>query len=195
MLRGEVKGALTEDGVQMMEGAVEAGEVLRRMTNQLLDVSRLEEGKLPLERSMVDLTEVARDVCASLKTLANKRTLEVVGPSLVRSCDRELVRRVLENMVGNAIKHTPQAGRIQITVGRSTTGARVTVEDDGRGIPAEARDHIFEKFGPVASRGTRAHHSAGLGLAFCKLAIETQGGRVGVEAGAERGSVFWFELP
>ncbi len=69
------------------------------------------------------------------------------------------------------------------------------MEDTGDGIPVEARERIFEKFGAVAARTDRTYHSAGLGLAFCKLAVEAHGGRIGVEAREPRGSRFWIELP
>ena len=72
---------------------------------------------------------------------------------------------------------------------------RVAVHDQGHGVPAEARKKIFEKFGTVEARQESDYHSAGLGLAFCKLAIEAHGGTIGVDPGVPAGSTFWFELP
>jgi K+-sensing histidine kinase KdpD len=106
-----------------------------------------------------------------------------------------LVRRVLENLVSNGIKHTPQGSALAIEVTSRPGRVRVAVRDEGEGVPIEARQRIFEKFGSVAVRKDSTYHSVGLGLAFCKLAIEAHGGTIGVEHATPRGSIFAFELP
>ena len=187
---------LSEQTARDVRTAVAAAETLKRMANDLLDVSRLEEGKMPLVKTPSDLAEIAREVGTALAGLDRTREIAVVAdrePEVL--CDRTIVRRVIENMVNNAIKHTPAGGRIEITVASVPFGIRVTVADEGPGIPAEARRRIFEKFGTVATRQNSLYHSSGLGLAFCKLAVETHGGTIGVEDGDPRGSVFWFALP
>ena len=110
-------------------------------------------------------------------------------------CDGGLVRRVMENLVSNGIKHTPAGSALQISLANVDDRVRVEVRDRGAGVPPDARERIFEKFGTVEGRLERASHSIGLGLAFCKLAIEAQGGTIGVDAGVPAGSRFWFELP
>src|SRR5262249_17980222 len=97
--------------------------------------------------------------------------------------------------LGNGIKHTPSGGRLRIGVEARPGRARLTVRDEGEGVPPEARNRIFEKFGTVAARKDASYHSAGLGLAFCKLAVLAHGGAIGVEAVAPHGSLFWVELP
>jgi K+-sensing histidine kinase KdpD len=114
---------------------------------------------------------------------------------VLTSCDADLIRRVLENLISNGIKHTPAGGRLRISIHRSALSVRVVVQDEGKGVPTEARQRIFEKFGAVAARKDQSYHSVGLGLAFCKLAIEAHGGSIGVEAAQPHGSAFWFELP
>jgi signal transduction histidine kinase len=187
---------LTADAKHDVHEALRAVSVLSRMANELLDVSRLEEGKMPVERQACDLVALSEGVRASWLNVDRERTLELTaeGPVTV-TCDKELVLRVLENLVSNAIKHTPRGGRIGIGVRIERGRARVTVDDDGPGIPAEARARIFEKFSVVEGRRKSPHHSAGLGLAFCKLAIEAHGGTIGVDAPTSGGSRFWFELP
>jgi signal transduction histidine kinase len=179
-----------------LETCTEAATDLNRMTNDLLDVSRLEAGRLPLERSAADLVRIADDVRATILSLDRERTIEMhaPGPVLV-SCDPTLIRRVLENIVANGIKHTPAGSPLRISVTPGDTLVRVSVEDQGPGVPADARERIFEKFGTVTTRNNSYYHSAGLGLAFCKLAIEAHGGTIGVTPAQPRGSVFWFELP
>jgi signal transduction histidine kinase len=93
------------------------------------------------------------------------------------------------------IRHTPAGSRLCISIVSRGRSVRVAVHDKGRGVPPEARAKIFEKFGTVEARHDSTYHSAGLGLAFCKLAIEAHGGAIGVDAGVPAGSTFWFELP
>ncbi len=184
--------AMLED----LREAARAASQVNRMANDLLDVTRLEEGKLPLQAQPIELVALAGQVQASLAVLDPARRIDVAAltPVLVL-CDPDLIRRVIENLVGNAIKHTPAGGHICISVERRGAVARVAVHDEGPGIPPAARSQVFEKFGGITARQARGFHSAGLGLAFCKLAVEAHGGTIGVDAGIPAGSVFWFELP
>jgi signal transduction histidine kinase len=179
-----------------LDAAVESSRVLERMANELLDVSRLEDGKMPIEPAAWNLTQMARDVCASLHALDRQRTIEIDAAQPVHAtCDGGLVRRVLENLVSNAIKHTPPGSPIGISIAGRGDRVRIAVHDEGSGVPPEAREKIFRKFGTVEARHQRTYHSVGLGLAFCKLAIEAQGGTIGVDPRVPGGSTFWFELP
>ena len=188
--------ALGEDSREDLQTATGATEQLTRMVNDLLDVSRLEEGKMPVERGVWDLTRMASEVRAALGTMDRERQIDVESPGAVDvSCDGALVRRIMENLVGNVIKHTPGGTRMCISIARGEGRVRVSVHDEGGGVPPEAREKIFEKFGTVESRHERAYRSVGLGLAFCKLAVEAHGGAIGVEPGVPVGSTFWFELP
>ena len=161
-----------------LDDAMRSAATLNRMADTLLDVSRLESGKMPLRLERWDLASLARDTREALSSMDAERVIEVVadGPVMV-TCDKALVRRVLENLVSNGIKHTPSGGRLRIEVKALPGRARVTVQDEGPGVPPEARERIFEKFGTVEARKDQAYHSAGLGLAFCKLAMEAHGGR------------------
>ena len=195
LLRESAKGALGE-GISDLEAATQSARSLARMASDLLDVSRLEDGKMPLDRSEQDLGAVAADVARALGVLDRERTIELAlekTPPL--RCDGAIVRRILENLVMNAVKHAPVGGRVQISVAPYPGGVRVAVRDDGPGVPVEARRRIFDKFETLAARKEQRYHSAGLGLAFCKLAVEAHGGRIGVDAAEPQGSIFWFELP
>jgi signal transduction histidine kinase len=195
-LEADLGGALADRSMKDLRAAVQGASVLNRMANDLLDVSRLEEGQMPLDRRTNDLAKIAASVRLHLAGLDPTRDIEVEtqGPTET-ACDRGIVERVLENLVSNAIKHTPGGGRIRISVAAGHQRVRVAVRDDGPGVPREARDKIFEKFGTVAVRQARTFHSAGLGLAFCKLAVEAHGGTIGVDNVEPRGSSFWLELP
>jgi signal transduction histidine kinase len=164
-----------------------------RMANDLLDVSRIEEGKLPLQLETCDVAALTSEVAATFADPNRGVVVEECAPAHAH-CDAAIVRRVLENLTSNAIKHTPAGTAIRLNVVQGPTSVRVEVKDNGRGVPPEQRQRIFEKFA-AARRGEGEHHSAGLGLAFCKLAVEAQSGAIGVDANEGGGSVFWFELP
>jgi two-component system sensor histidine kinase/response regulator len=194
-LKGPVAG-LGDESCQDLHAAVESAHTLTRMANELLDVSRLEAGKMPIQRAVWDLAQVACEVRSALQTMDRDRPIDIESTGAVQvNCDGALVRRVLENLVSNGIKYSPAGSRMRISIAGGDDRVRVAVHDEGRGVPPEAREMVFEKFRTIAGRDERASHSAGLGLAFCKLAIEAQGGTIGVEPRAPAGSAFWFELP
>ena len=110
------------------------------------------------------------------------------------ACDADLVRRVLENLISNAIKFTrSDGGRIVVGVDQNGRGAVLSVTDNGEGIPVEQHKRIFEKFGQTEA-GSKRQNSTGIGLAFCRLAVEAHGGKIGVRSAPGEGSTFWFSL-
>jgi signal transduction histidine kinase len=136
------------------------------------------------------------EVTESLRHLERARAIELcAAPSLLGRCDAAILRRVVENLLSNAIKHTPAGERILVSVASEERWIRIEVRDNGRGVPPDARERIFEKFGALETRAAGRYHSAGLGLSFCKLAIEALGGAIGVQDGDPRGSVFWCSVP
>ena len=134
---------------------------------------------------------------APLAALANEKRHTVVwarAPATVR-CDPELIERVALNLIRNAVETTPSGGRIEILVARTAERLRVSVSDNGPGVPREFQTLIFEKFGQTPEGRKVKRRSSGLGLIFCKLAVEAHGGSIGVESDTDQGSTFWFELP
>jgi signal transduction histidine kinase len=132
--------------------------------------------------------------------LARDRALSMeikIPAGLPQVCaDPEKIVRVLVNLIGNAIKFTPKGGRIEVSACDMTDGwVTVSVRDNGEGIPPEDHDRIFEKFGQVTTRHGGREMSTGLGLAFCRLAVEAHGGRIGVESRPAEGALFYFTLP
>ena len=190
--------ATADEEIQEFAGEAKAiAQRLSRMITQVLDVSRFEAGKMPVAPQLVDLTQLVRTAVATLgpPPAGVKLVYDLPGQSTPAECDPDLISRVIANLVGNAYKFSPKGEAVLIALELRERLARVTVSDSGPGVPAEMRSHIFEKFGQAASAAPGRGASTGLGLTFCKLAVEAHGGWIGVDNAPLRGSTFWIELP
>ncbi|MBI2191144.1 MAG: response regulator [Planctomycetes bacterium] len=181
----------------LLDRAYQATGILLEMASSVLDVSRLEAGQMPLDRSRYDLATLVTEFLAALGSFPNQCRIAFQPPPcpMTALCDAFVIRRVLFNLVGNAIKFTPAAGEVRIRLESRDDQVQVSVSDTGRGIPEEYHQKIFEKFGQVAAGRGKQPYSTGLGLTFCKLAVEAHGGRIGLESRLGEGSTFWFTLP
>ena len=194
-LEEDVLAQLRKENREDLEHAAYAGRKLAQMIDDMLDISRLEAGKLDVNPTRVRVAELFDRALDSLGGLLKGRHLRVTAPlELELYGDAELLRRVLVNLLGNALKFTPEDGRIDLAAERAEGSVRVTVTDDGPGIEARFHGQIFDKFEQVNARKDGTLRSTGLGLTFCKLAVEAHEGRIGVESTPGKGSVFWFEL-
>lgn len=171
--------------------------VLGEMVTNMLDVSRFEAAAMPLHRAPADLVSVVREALAGLGPGAHASRVAAALPETPAWCevDAGVVRRVVSNLVENALKFGGSQGRVQVIVESEPEWVAVRVSDDGPGIPREEHERIFEKFGRVESAAGRSVRGSGLGLTFCKLAVEAHGGRIGVVSDAGRGATFWLRLP
>jgi two-component system, sensor histidine kinase and response regulator len=197
LLKLDGAGRLDRDMTQSIDEARKVAIEMTEMVSDLLDVSRLEAGKMPLELALVDVGSVATDAVTGIGAAARRVSLQLEpGPERLRAMiDPSVIRRVVANLVGNAIKFTPASGRIRVAVQGDDGGVRVSVSDTGPGIPQEFHEKIFEKFGQVEASRQGTKHSSGLGLTFCKFAVEAHGGTIGVESVVGQGSTFWFVVP
>ena len=192
LLREDIRG----DSVEDVEGAIGGAARLNRMTNSLLDMSRLQAGRMPVQRSVIDLSALAQSVVSSVRVLQPTRNIAVETRGDAEcNCDPELTRRIIENLVSNALKHTARDGQVRVVISGSSNKASIAVNDEGPGVAPEKRSRIFEPYSAEGLKSSTGYGSSGLGLAFCRLAVEAQGGAIRIEDVVPRGSAFVVELP
>ena len=172
---------------------------MHQMILNLLDVAALEEGKILLHPEPVDAAALARRACQEMEAAAAPRgvTLSVdagADRNDVRG-DPAILRRVFDNLLGNALEHSPQGGTILVNVVSCDEGIEITVADQGPGVPEPFRERIFEKFQRLENRKTVPGANRGLGLTFCRLAIEAHGGTIWVDDAPGGGARFRALLP
>lgn len=195
---------------QSLEVAIRSCNKMIGLVSTLLDISRMESGDLEIQRRPVQFSLLVDEVLTDLTPLANDQGLVLINevpPALPPvQGDPDKLSRVLTNLIDNALKFSPPGGQVQVraevlaaadgsaTNGRTKPSILCSVLDNGPGIPAEYRDRVFDRFVQVqGQRGRR--EGTGLGLAFCKMAVEAHGGRIWVENRPEGGSAFCFTLP
>lgn len=168
------------------------------MINSLLDISKMEANQMSLNITECDVLNIANDVGKEMFSVMQHKQINYsvnCEDSSIMNCDGELLRRILSNIIGNAVKFSPKEKTITVNILRKPTTMLFEIFDEGLGVPTEYREIIFEKFGQVDSRSDGKMFSTGLGLTFCKMAVEAHGGKIGVKGDVDEGSVFWFELP
>lgn len=199
LLAMDFGAVLDEEQRAILRSANLAGQQMYQLITDLLEVQRLEEGKMPVRPQCVNLPLTLRVTVHQAQPLADQKDLalllqvpDTLPPVLA---DLDLTPRVVANLLDNAIKFAPLGGRISVSADVAEKEVIVCVADSGPGIPAEQQTHIFGKFAQVDQGPRRTRASVGLGLAFCKLAVEAQGGRIWVESELGQGSQFKFSLP
>jgi PAS domain S-box-containing protein len=176
-----------------------SAERLVGLVNDLLDVSRIESGRLLSAAQPTDLAVLAESVVSELRPLAlsKEQALAVEGAGDVPDAlvDPQLARQVILNLVSNALKYTPDRGRISVRLAATGDGVRMSVADNGIGIPEGSRARLFEKFYRAENARTIDTDGTGLGLYLVRLIVLRSGGRVWCESSEGRGSTFHFTLP
>lgn len=175
---------------------------IQAMTSSLLEVEKFESGTMPISLEAVDTGQLVEQRAKLLILQATERGIRLELPKPVENAivlaDRALLSRVLDNLISNAVKFCPDQGAIEIKVSANEGSGEVAVTNDGLPIPPEYHERIFEKFAQVEFRQATGRKGVGLGLAFCKMALEVMGGTIAVEspvAGREDGTRFVFRLP
>ena len=192
----QVAGPLTDKQAELLHTAREDCDRLQAMVDDILDLSRIEAGKIelyPLPTPVADLIEKAIEenkAEASAKGL--HLTVDFPVPEIKALADHERIGHVFSNLIGNAIRHTPGEGSVTLGAHVTDSVVRFTVTDTGKGIPKEYHSRIFEKFFQVPDSGRKG---TGLGLYIAREIVWGHGGQIGVESELAKGSTFWFTIP
>ena len=187
-------GPLSPEARRLLDDARERGGDVLRMVDNLLDLSRLEESSVRLQPRDLDVARLLREVVGDWHVRAEREgaRLAVEGPAGVGiRADEGMLRRVLANLIGNALRHGGPGVSVRVSAVTAEDGVKVSVADNGRGVAETEHEAIFRKYGRADAGGT----SSGLGLTFCKLAVEAHGGRIWVQSRPGEGAIFHFVLP
>ena len=163
ILNLELNGVLDPKRREYLGQSIAILNRVQDMTNAVLDVSRFESNQMPMSPASVELQEVVTEAIRSLGSAAAPPRV-LIEPSeapVTAWCDQEIIRRVVANLVGNALKFTPEAGQVRVTFRREGQDVEVAVADTGRGIPPEHQERIFERFGQVGGPADRGRHWRG----------------------------------
>lgn len=184
------------ESLEMIRASCDA---IQRMVMNLLDISRREDGQLVPRLARVDtaalLAEIAREM--GVQAGQQQQTIDVVigEGDLHASCDRDMMRRVLENLVDNGLRFTPRGAALTLEAIDRGEGVELRVSDLGPGVPDGYRERIFDKYVQVAGATGGGRAGRGLGLVFCRMAAEAHGGRIWVQPNEPRGATFCVRLP
>lgn len=189
--------ALSEQARDSARHIRDQARALLRLIYNLLDISKSEEGRLAPERASVDLRALVLEVFAALDLRASSRSIslrEAVEAPTVQA-DPDLLRRTIENLLENAIVHAPAGTAVTVSAAKRGAHVEIRVADAGPGIPVEMRAQVFDRFVQLGGDAPALHRAGrGLGLAFCKMAVEAHGGDIRIEDNAP-GAVFCVRFP
>jgi len=188
-----------ERRIEFAGNILRQSEKLTNLINQILDLSEITHETMKIKPEEGDLNEIVKEVADSLRSTIGSRGVTIdldLNPSLPKTrFDPEKTKRVIQNLLDNAIKFSHDEGKVRITSRVEEDGIALSVQDEGVGIPQEALPTIFESFRQVDGSATRAHGGAGIGLSLVKEIMESQKGTVSVSSDPGRGSVFTIRLP
>jgi signal transduction histidine kinase len=177
--------------------AIAKGEANRliRLTSDLLNIETIQAGKIVLNKSAVNISEIVNWSIQSVATLAERKSINISAkvPNVVSVVDSDRICQVLINLLSNAIKYSPDGSDIQVEVSWHDDQVEFRIVDHGRGIPADL--NVFEPYVQVSEEDSTVLSGTGLGLTIARSIIEEHGGHIGVNSQPGVGSTFWFQLP
>lgn len=202
---------LSPDALKDLQACLGNINRLLSLVNNLLDIESMSQGQMQLFKEQASLADIFEGALASVQPLALKKNILIdsrLEGSFELECDQERIVQVLVNLLGNAVKFSPEGARVLVKGRKQGNHVRVEVRDRGRGIPEDKIGQVFDRFYQVQAKEDRGLKSknepgetkvsgqgTGLGLSICKNIVELHGGKIGVFAGEEGGCVFWFTIP
>ncbi|MCD6468246.1 MAG: HAMP domain-containing histidine kinase [Thermoplasmata archaeon] len=198
MLLKEHLGGLTDKQKKSLEMIERNTERLDRLLQELLTISRIQSGRLKLIPKKQPLKEVVEETVSFMKPFAGKKNIDIEKEMEEVSeieFDRDKIIEVIENLISNAVKFTPEGGKIMVSLKRYGNGAMIAVKDNGIGLSEEDCKNVFKPFFQTDEWRSRQVGGAGLGLAICKGIVEAHGGEIRCESKPNKGTTFSFYLP
>ena len=197
LLSSGLLGTVAEKGQRMLEIAVTNTDRLVRLINDILDLERIESGKVELTRGTVDAQSVMDQAREGLQSMADQARVRIVAEPMSASLwgDSDRIIQMLTNLLGNAIKFSPRDTTVTLSGIAGATEFTFCVADEGRGIPDEKLDSIFQRFSQVDASDSRNRGGSGLGLAICQSIVTAHGGRIWAEKNKPIGTRFQFTIP
>ncbi|MEO5600560.1 MAG: ATP-binding protein [Cyclobacteriaceae bacterium] len=198
-LKDLYNGTAKEDPKTVIGAVLRNGSRLLRLINQLLDLSKIEAGKMQLHAACIDLVEFLREIASSYESLATDKKIKYFFypevPELVVFIDREKIEKVVHNLLSNAFKFTIEGGEVILNLKDEKDQCIITVKDTGIGIPVDQVDKVFDRFYQVDSSQTCGYEGSGLGMALARELVDLHKGRISVESKEGKGTTFTVSLP
>lgn len=196
-LKGGKLGTLNDSGIDLVSRNADEAKRLVELVNELLDVEKIRSGELPLSIARCNLKELILSAINAVRGIAASKEISLhYEPSdVIAYIDKSLLTRVVINLLSNAIKFSPEKSTVAVTLSFESASFEITVRDEGRGIPKDLLDYIFEPFKQVSATDHSRLQGSGLGLAICKMIVERHGGTVTVISEPEGGSTFTLSVP
>jgi signal transduction histidine kinase len=199
MMRSQVAGDINEKQAGYLSNISQSGKHLLNIINEILDISKIESGKMKLYKEDVLLVETYAEIIATLQHIASRKEIKLdVSPwpeNEYAYADRAKLKQILYNLVGNAIKFTNEGGSVIIGTRNDGKFIHISVSDTGIGIAPDGLERLFKPFTQLESFESRTYEGTGLGLALSKELVELHGGKITAESEPGKGSTFIFTLP
>jgi len=200
LILGGVTGELPEKAKALLTIANNNSERLIHLINDILDMEKITAGKMQFDYTVVNLTSVVQQAVESNKGYGDQlhvrfELISAPDEAVMVKVDEKRMAQVMSNLLSNAAKYSPTDDTVEISIEASEKSVRITVHDNGKGIPEEFKSRIFSKFAQADSSDTRQKGGTGLGLNITKEIVEQQGGAIGFESEAGRGTTFYVDLP
>ncbi|OJH49490.1 multi-sensor signal transduction histidine kinase [Methanohalophilus portucalensis FDF-1] len=199
ILKDRKHGDLNENQTRYISNVLKSGKHLLDLINDILDISKIEAGRMGYEPENVNLSETVGEVVTLMQPMANKKHIELTSniepEDIVIFADKIKFKEIMYNLLSNAIKFTPQKGKVAITSQLVSDNIEISISDNGIGIPDEKYQSIFDPFKQLDSSSTRKYGGTGLGLAIVKRYVKMHGGSIRVESEPGKGSTFTLAIP